>query len=349
MSSPPAQLSARLQLKYPLIVAPMAGGPTTPELVIAACESGALGSIGAAYSSPEAILAFVDKVRGKTPNSFAINLFAPKPPPIVTKEQLELALRKLRPFREELGLPEPKLESPYEEDFDRQFEASLRAKPAVISFVFGVLPESHLNAARKEKIYTIGTATTFSEALELEDSGVDAITLQGFEAGGHRGLFDPAADDSNQPLMSLLADCRTKIRVPLIAAGGLMTAEHIRAAFAQGAQAAQLGTAFLACREAGTSPPYLAMLHATKIRTTRLTRAFSGRLARGIENRFMNEVDLKPAAIMPFPAQNKFTRDLRAASAKEGRSDFLSLWCGTGAGALWQGSAQGLIEKLFKI
>ena len=335
-----------LRIDKPLIVAPMAGGPSSPELVAAASNAGALGSMGAAYSTPQGIAEFAATVRAKTDRPFAINLFAPHAQPALAQHQVDAAIRGTARYRNELGLPTPRLAAPFEENFDLQFEAVLRAKPIALSFVFGLLPAEHLKAAQKENIAVIGTATTPDEAARLEDSGVDAMVLQGVEAGGHRGLFDPQGKDEEIGLQALLDAVVRNARIPLIAAGGLMTAADIQAALAKGAQAVQMGTAFLTCEEAGTSPPYRRVLSGVS-RRTKTTRVFSGRLARGIENRFMLEMEDREEMLLPFPAQNKLTRDLRTKSAEKGMADFLSLWCGTGVGELWQGTAAELIESLF--
>ena len=349
MSAPTdSNLFHKLGLKHPLIVAPMAGGPSSVELVAASSAAGALGAMGGAYSNAAAIEAFAAQVRQRTDKPFAINLFIPHSIPEVGPDQVERAAAATAHYRAELELPAPQLSAPYEEDFDAQFEAVLRIKPACFSFVFGLLPAEHIREAKQAGIPLIGTATTLEEARALEDSGVDAITLQGFEAGGHRGIFDAHAPDPAIGLRDLLAQCVGKIRVPLIAAGAIMTASDIRAAMQAGAQAVQMGTAFLACTEAGTSAPYRARLLETPERRTRTTRAFSGRFARGIENRFMDEMETKGTAILPFPAHNKFTRDIRGASTAKGSADFLSLWAGTGKGELWQGSAAALIDRLFE-
>lgn len=343
MSSP---FSRMLELKFPLVVAPMAGGPSSPTLVTAASEAGALGSIGAAYSTPKAIRDFAAQVRARTTKPFAINLFVPTPTPLVKPDELRRALDHTRAFRQAFKLADPTLAPPYEEDFDKQFEAVLEIRPAVLSFVFGTLSRDHLREAQKRGLCVIGTATTPHEALELEASGVDALVLQGVEAGGHRGLFDAHAEDPNLATLELVRETKKRIKIPVLAAGGIMNAQDVKRALAAGAEAVQMGTAFLATREAGTSSPYRQRLLASE-RHTRLTRAFSGRLARGIVNRFMEEMDEAPEAILPFPAQNKFTRDLRQASAQAESPDFLSLWCGTGGGELWTGSARELIERLF--
>lgn len=324
------------------------GWPASVDLVAASSTAGALGSMGAAYSNPAAIGQFADAVRQRTDRPFAINLFIPAPVPQINRDQVDRAIEATSQYRLELGLSTPDLAPPFEEDFDAQFEAVLKAKPAVLSFVFGVLRAERSRAARDAGILLIGAATTFVEAQTLDDSSVDAITLQGFEAGGHRGIFDASARDEEIPLHDLLTQCVGCIRSPLIAAGGIMGAPGVDAALRAGAQGVQLGTAFLACAETGTSKPYRGRLLDPAPRVTRTTRAFSGRLARGIENRFMKEMAAKADVILPFQAQNKFTRDIRNASAARGSADFLSLWAGTGEGELWQGPVAELIERLFQ-
>jgi nitronate monooxygenase len=148
-------------------------------------------------------------------------------------------------------------------------------------------------------------------------------------------------------MLELIKAMKARIKIPLIAAGGIMNAGAIGAALNAGADAVQLGTAFLATKEAGTSEPYRRKLLENAVRSTKTTRAFSGRLARGIVNRFMREMETEPDAILPYPAQNRFTRDLRNASAAAGMADFLSLWSGTGNGELWTGSAADLVKRLF--
>jgi nitronate monooxygenase len=347
MNSVSTRLTQALGLKLPLIVAPMAGGPSSVDLVVSASEAGALGSIGAAYLSGKAIHEFANDVRAKTQRPIAINLFIPSELPTVADEKLSLAIIKTQKFRDEFGLPAPKLAPPYEEDFDQQFEAVLALKPKALSFVFGVLSENYMKEARKRGLITIGTATDAEEFYELQESGVDAVVAQGVEAGGHRGIFDSTANDPDIGLRDLVRDLKRKAKIPVIAAGGIMNASDIKSALQAGADAVQMGTAFLATREAGTSAPYRVKLLESATRTTKLTRAFSGRLARGIVNRFMEEMEAEPEAILPFPQQNKFTRDLRAASTAAGSADALSLWCGTGRGELWTGSVEDLIATLF--
>lgn len=340
------EFTKRLKIKVPLIVAPMAGGPSSVEFVSASAEAGALGSIGTAYINGKAVEDFTHQVRLKTKNPISINLFIPSQSHEVSQSEMSQALVATETYRRELGLPQLVLKTPYEENFDEQFESVLKVKPEVFSFVFGLLKSDYVKAMKKADIYTVGTATTLEEALALQESGVDAMTLQGIEAGGHRGIFDPEAQDAEISAFDLLDLCKSKIKIPMFAAGGIMTREQVKQALSKGAGAVQMGTAFLNCIEAGTSAPYRKALTSSSKRKTKTTRVFSGRLARGMENRFMLEMEKASKYILPFPAQNKFTRDLRGVSLKNDSPDFLSLWSGTGEGDLFDGSVADLIQKV---
>jgi nitronate monooxygenase len=340
-------LLKHFQMKTPIILAPLGGSPCTPELVSAVCNAGALGSIGAAYMDSKTILEFTKKVRAQTQRPFVINLFTPAEEYEIAADTLENAFDATAGYRNELKIPEPKtFEPPYTENFDQQFEAVLSLKPAAFSFVFGQLEKKYLQACRDQKIIIMGTATTVEEALALEDDGVDAIILQGVEAGGHRGIFDAEEDDPQITTVELVRAAHLSLETPLIAAGGIMTGKDINNIMKAGAIAAQLGTAFLACDEAGTSGPYRQALLAKDAKTA-LTRVFSGRIARGVVNRFMEEMEDEPEAVLPYPAQNRFTRDLRKASIDRNSSDFLSLWAGTGVNKIRTGKAADILNKLF--
>lgn len=346
MNSLKSKIANRFSLKIPLIVAPMAGGPTTPELVAASCEAGALGALAAPYLKPQDIEFATAKVRSLTQKPFAINLFAPTPEITLTPEQKQKALDSTRRFRQELGLKDPSLSPPYCENFREQMDTVLKLKPDVFIYSLGFVPEEFIRACHQENIYVIGTATTLGEAQILKKHGVDAITLQGQEAGGHRSIANPLDPEPDVSTFDLLVQCRQSLQLPLIAAGGLMSGADIAKALDLGADAAQLGTAFLLCPEAGTSAIYRQELKKAHGNTTRLTRAYSGRLARGISNRFMREMDNHPEAILPFPAQNVFTRDLRKASAEKGIPDFASLWAGSEVHRIQELPAQKLIAQL---
>ncbi|SMB91600.1 nitronate monooxygenase [Deinococcus hopiensis KR-140] len=330
----------RLGLRVPVVLAPMAGGPGTPQLAAAISQAGGLGSLGAAYLSPTQIAEAGAVVRAHTERPFGVNLFAPQPLPPVTQAQREAALAELAPLHAELGLPPPALPERTQEDFSAQLGAVLALRPAAFSFAFGRLGGVELEALRGQGILAFGTATGVEEVLALAADGVDAVIVQGGAAGGHRGgwLREELADT-----LTLVRAAREVTALPIIAAGGLMTAVEVRAALDAGAELVQCGTAFLRAAEAGTPPPYRAALAKAHPGTTTLTRSFSGRLARGLVNRVTAEVQ-RP---LPYPFQNALTRALRAEAAQTGRAEFLSLWAGEGAHRGQEGTAADLLRALW--
>ncbi|MEK2690819.1 NAD(P)H-dependent flavin oxidoreductase [Bdellovibrio sp. GT3] len=339
----------KLILQKPLILAPMAGGPSTPQLAAAVSNAGALGSLGCAYESPEQIKKTIQTTKSLTENPFAVGLFAPIQDPVLNHEQIEKATAALASYRKELEISTlPNLHSPLTEDFDKQFEIVLQESPAVFSFTFGLVPKECITACRSQNIATIGTATTIQEAQLLVDLGVDAIVAQGVEAGGHRGIFSLTSEDPQIRMLDLVKLLSQNVKTTIIAAGGMMTGRDIRTALNSGAHFAQLGTAFLLCEEAGTSETYRTALLNSKNSTTDLTRAFSGRIARGIENRFLKEMRNKVDSILPFPAQNNFTRDIRNKATQLGKSDYLSLWAGEGVARIRSLPAKVLVETLWQ-
>jgi nitronate monooxygenase len=340
-------LTQRLGLDHPIIQAPLAGGGDTPDLVAAVCEAGALGFIGAAYLTPPHILEAARAVRARTTRPFGINLFAPLPAPEVVPEPGP-ALARVAPFYAELGLPPPELPASGGYAFDEQLAAALDSGAAVFSFTFGLLPTSAVAAIKDRGMFLIGTATTVEEAVALEQAGVDTIVTQGSEAGGHRSTFAAPFDMGMVGTLALVPQVVDAVTVPVIASGGIMDGRGIAAALALGASAVQMGTAFLTCDEAGVPNAYKEAILRAREHETRLTRAFSGRPARGIINRFMTEVDRAeaPAAILPFPLQNALTRSLRNAAAEQGRADYLSLWAGQGVRLARRQPAATLIARL---
>jgi nitronate monooxygenase len=326
----------------------MAGGATTPELVAAVSNAGALGSLGGAYLDPRALEAAIRQVKVLTRRPFAVNLFAPCPEPVLNGAQIHDALVATKSYRDELGIPDPAVKPPFSQNFADQFAVLLKEQPAVFSFTFGPLDRKMLQECHKRDILTVGTATTVQEGLTLEEIGVDAVVAQGAEAGAQRGTFSSQGQDLFIGLGALVPALAGKLAIPVIAAGGIMNGRGIAATLALGAKAAQLGTAFLACDESGISKPYRNALLDPQRRVTRLTRAFSGRWARGLENRFIVEMASKENAILPFPAQNSFTQDIRKKAAELGMLDFISLWAGQGIGLIRPMKAEMLVETLFK-
>ncbi|GGK14453.1 nitronate monooxygenase [Deinococcus malanensis] len=315
----------------------MAGGVGTPELAAAVSRAGGLGSLGAAYLSPAQIVQAMDAVRHLTDRPFAVNLFALQPVPQITPAQVEAACAELLPFHAALHLPSPSLPTHLQEDFEAQLEAVLAAPPAVFSFAFGRLESGHLRALKAAGVVVVGTATSVPEALTLETDGVDAVVAQGAAAGGHRGGWQ---HDELADTLELTRAVARAVSLPVIAAGGLMTREDVNAVLDAGASLAQCGTAFLLADEAGTSSAYRAAL--TRGGDTVLTRAFSGRTARGLRNAVSDAV----AHPLPYPHQNALTRPLRSAGAQAGQADVLSLWAGEGFTLARPGPAAGLLAAL---
>lgn len=341
------ELMQRLNMTHPVVQAPLAGGGDTPELVAAVGEAGALGFIGAAYLTPQQILETSRAVRGLTARPFGISLFAPQQAPAAPKDPGP-ALQRVAPFFAELELPPPRAPVLASDSFAEQLAAALESGAAVFSFTFGVPPAGAIEAIKARGMFLIGTATTVDEAILLERAGVDAVVTQGAEAGGHRGSFAAEFEAGMVGTVSLVPQVVDAVRVPVVASGGIMDGRGIAAALALGADAVQMGTAFLTCDEAGVPDAYKEAILGAREHETRLTRAFSGRPARGIVNRFMTEIERcgDSDAILPFPLQNALTRPLRGAAAKRGRSEFLSLWAGQGVRLARRQPAAQLIARL---
>ncbi len=330
--------------RYPIFQAPMAGGVTTPEMAAAVSNAGGLGSLASAYSTPQEIAAEIARLRSLTARPFAVNLFAYEIPPLDRDPNPMLA--RLAGYHAELGLPAPALPERPGERFAEQAAAVLAARVPVFTFSFGI-PEPELLAAfRAAGTALAGTATTVREAELLAAAGVDAVIVQGAEAGAHRGTFDRPFEESMVPMLALTREAARAISLPVVAAGGIMDGAGIRAALAAGAAAVQMGTAFIPCPESAASAAYKRAVLAASADTTAVTRAFSGRPARGLRNRFMEEIDPHLEEILPYPWQNATTRPLRAAAGRAGRAEFLSLWAGQNARLARQMPAGELVATL---
>jgi nitronate monooxygenase len=322
---PETPLTKRLGIALPIFQAPMAGGPSTPALAAAVSNAGGLGSLAGGYLAPPAIEAEVRATRDLTSAPFAMNLFTFEEPPVPTDAAIDAANRALDPYRDELRIPHGTRPARFSERLEEQAAVVLAVRPALFSFTFGIPPRALLDDFRAAGIVTMGTATNVAEARALRDARVDAICAQGAEAGGHRGTFLGSREEGMLGLIALIPLIRAAVDLPIVAAGGIMNGKGIAAALLLGADAVQLGTAFLLSPEAGTSVPYRHALR-ERDRSTAITRSFSGRDARGIDNRFMHEV----TSLLQYPYQNAITRDIRAAAAKEGQPELLSLWAGEG-------------------
>jgi nitronate monooxygenase len=338
-------LTDRLALDHAIIQAPMGGANATPPALVAAVsEAGGLGFIGAAYMSPDEIAENARAVRALSARPFGINLFVATPPS--SDVDPAAAMRHLAAYHAELGLPAPAAPAPPRFSFDDQLGAVLASDAAVFSFTFGLLPEDAMRAAKARGLFVVGTATTVDEAVALERSGVDAVAAQGSEAGAHRGTFAAPFDAAMVGTMALVPQVVDAVRVPVVASGGIMDGRGVAAALALGASAVQMGTAFLTTEECGVAEAYKDAVLAAKEDGTRTTRAFSGRPARGIVNRFMRETEAADGAILPYPLQNALTRPMRNAAAQGDRAEFLSLWAGQGVRLARRLPAAELVRRL---
>jgi len=344
-------LLSSLGIEHPIIQAPMGGANASPPALVAAVSNaGGLGFIGAAYMSPEQIAREAKQVRELTSRPFGVNLFVPVE--TSAPNNFERAIAQLAPYHAELGMPAPVAPTLPAYSFDDQLDATLAGGARVFSFTFGLLATDAIRAIRARGVYVIGTATTVEEAVLHEQTGVDAVAVQGSEAGAHRGTFATSFESAMIGTMALVPQTCRCVRIPVIASGGIMNGNAIAASLRLGAAAAQLGTAFLVTDECGVAESYKRAVLSAAENSTRVTRAFSGRPARGIVNRALDEIEraekAHPGTILPYPYQNSLTRPMRNAAAQQDRAEYLSLWCGQGARLARPMPAADLVRELVK-
>lgn len=332
------------QLKYPVIQAPMAGGFNTIDLVAAVSNAGAIGSLGAAFTSPDDLRKAIRDIKAKTTKPFNINLFTcagPKPP-----YEIENFCNHLKPFQKEHPFEiSPISTAPYY-DYSQQIQVMLEEKVPIFSFTFGLPDKEMVRALQKQKTFVMGVATNIDEVHALADFGVDAVICQGKEAGGHRGTFIGDIKKSLVPVYDFVREAHKAVKLPIVAAGGIMTKEDVLKAKKEGAVAVQMGTAFLTCNEAGTPPLHKKALLECGDRKAVLTVAFSGRLARGIENRFIREMAPFEKDVPAFPIPIFILTAMRKAATDRGDIEFLSLWAGERFAQCKAQSAKALLESL---
>src|SRR5690625_260267 len=319
-----------LNISHPIILGPF-GGLSSVELTAAVSTLGGLGCYGLYGYSPERILETIAELREATAQPFAVNLWLPTGSEVAPADvDLSRAAHVLAPFFDEVDLPIPAPPEHFLPDFDAQLEAALEAKPAALSLVFGVPPAWVRARAREQGTAIIGTATTVAEAEALEAGGVDAIVATGFEAAGHRTAFLGEPEAGLVGTFSLVPQVVDAVNVPVIAAGGVADRRGVRAAFALGASAVQVGTAFLAARESAASPAHRDAIRGASADGSVLTRALSGRLSRGAPNRAVRAIEAGDA-IAPFPAQNWLTGQFRKEAGRRNLGELQSLWLGQSA------------------
>ena len=342
------RLTRRFGVDFPLIQGPL-GGLSSQRLTAVVSNFGGLGSFGAHSLAPAAIKEVVEQIRSLTSRPFAVNLWVSMEDDGASASDEAAFARSLAPLASHLDalhVQRPAYASYRPARFEDQARVLLDAKVPVFSFIFGIPPTDIMQECRAAGIITIGTATTPDEATALEEAGADAIVASGFEAGGHRGSFLRTAEDSLMGTMALVPQIVDRVDLPVIAAGGIGDARGVIAALALGAEGVQIGTAFLVCEESGASRIHRDALLGKEGAHTGLTRAFTGRLARGIHNRLMQELNREGTEILPYPLQRALVRNLAVPAEAAGRADLMPLWAGQGAPLSTRTDAIALLTSL---
>ncbi|MFE2941181.1 nitronate monooxygenase [Streptomyces sp. NPDC059255] len=331
--------------RYPIVQAPMAGGASCPQLASAVSEAGGLGFLAAGYKTVDGMYEEIKQIRGLTGRPFGVNLFMPQAR-YADRAAVEVYRNQLAGeatwYETPLGDPE----TGWDDAYEAKLAILLDDPVPVVSFTFGCPTRTTFDSFAGVGTYTVVTVTTPEEAQTAQWSGADAVCVQGIEAGGHQGTHrdDPATDGAGLGLLSLVAQVREAVELPVIAAGGLMRGGQIAAVLAAGADAAQLGTAFLVCPESGANALHKQAMTNPLFVRTELTRAFSGRPARGLVNRFMREHG--PYAPPAYPEVHHLTSGLRKAAAKVGDAQGMALWAGQGHRMARELPAGKLVEVL---
>ena len=340
-----------LDIDYPILQGPFGGGLSTVELTATVSNAGGLGGFGAYTLSAQEIYAVDKQLKAATNKPYNINLWVSDtdtPDGTVSDEQFEKARRLYKPYFDELGIALPEKPAPFKSRFENQLQVILDIRPKVFSFMFGTLSADVLEQCRKLGIKTVGAATTLDEAIALDATGVDMIIASGFEAGGHRPSFLASAEQSIIGTFVLIQLLKEKIKTPVIAAGGIATGRGVAAALTLGADAVQVGTAFLACDESGALPIHRKMLFSEAARYTMLTRAFTGRLGRGLSSRLAKDLMGKENQMLPFPLKTTFMSPLRKAALDQQKHDLVLFWGGQIAPILKYTKAKELMQALIR-
>lgn len=332
--------------RYPIVQAPMAGGASCPQLAAAVSEAGGLGFLAAGYKTADGMYQEIKQVRGLTSRPFGVNLFMPQPghadPAAVDVYRHQLA-GEASWYDTPLGDPDAGRDDGYE----AKLAILLEDPVPLVSFTFGCPTRETVAAFARAGTVTVVTVTSPEEAQAAQQVGADAVCVQGIEAGGHQGTHrdDPESGGTGTGLLSLVTLVKETVPLPVVAAGGLMRGSQIAAVLAAGAEAAQLGTAFLVCPESGAHALHKRAMTDPLFTRTELTRAFSGRPARGLVNRFMHEHG--PYAPAAYPEVHHLTSGLRKAAAKAGDPQGMALWAGQGHRMARELPAGRLVEVLY--
>lgn len=326
-------------IKYPIIQAPMAGGISTVELAVAVSQNGGLGFLAAGYKSPNELKQEIQKCKD-TYLPFGVNIFVPQNDSI-DESVYAYKARLEKDYQMELPLP-----APDDDNWEEKINLVFTYRVPYVSFTFGCPSKEIIEQLKNNGSHVIVTVTNLQEAQMAVNRGASAICVQSAEAGGHRATFQNIDEDSPKPLLELIAEIRHQIQIPIIAAGGIMNGIDIKRALDAGADAVQLGTAFLCTEESGANPIYKQALLSGEFTETALTRAFSGRLARGLKNEFMSKYEkIAPAN---YPAINSLTKPIRTKALKDENPHAMSLWASTRFQEIQVGNVKDIFTQLTK-
>jgi len=327
------ELTNMLEIDYPIIQAPMAGGITSTTLVSESSNNGALGMVGAGYMTANELKQQIRDIKNETKKPFGVNVFVPA---MTNSESAaeDYARHLLQPYYDTFQIDASTIEiannTLFEKNYEQQIQVIMDEMVPVVSFTFGIPSQSIIKQFKNLGITTIGTAETVDEALTLERSGIDLVTMQGSEAGGHRGGFMQQKNDQGIGLMTLLPQAASSLSVPIIGSGGIMDGRGLVAALSLGAVGVQMGTAFLMTEESGAHPLHKQSIKSSKEQDAVITTAFSGKQARGIRNAFIDEMSDVEHTLPPYPIMNQLTQPIRKAAKENNNSTSMSLWSGQG-------------------
>ncbi|KSU58313.1 nitronate monooxygenase [[Bacillus] enclensis] len=332
-----------LSIKKPIIQAPMAGGAVTPSLASAVSSAGGLGSLASGYLHPDAVETQLLEMKQQTDRPFQVNLFVPKEEEAPSGEQVQ-RWKELIPHANR-ARPFTSIQEEWQ-DFYQKVDLLVEHRVRICSFTFDLPPEDAVKKLKDVGCILLGTACSPEEALLMEERGMDAVVLQGKEAGGHQGAFLPASKPVE--LRALITETADRIGIPVIAAGGITDEKDVRKALALGAQCVQVGTAFLVCKESAAHHVHKQKIFTASASDTRLTKVFSGKEARGIVNAWMEENKHREQDVLPYPYLNTLTKPMRQEAATRNDPSHMSLWAGQGAGRLSKEmNVKELMEKLW--
>ncbi len=337
-----------LNIEYPIVQAGMAGGVTTPQLVASVSNAGGLGSLGAGYMTPDQMRMAIKDIKRITTRAFAVNLFIPEEDHS-SNEVVEQTKQMLQRYATKLGIEDYSYkEKPFlalKKEYKEKLKILIDENVPVCSITFGIPSKEDVQQLKRNGIILIGTATTVHEAIINEESGMDLVVMQGAEAGGHRGTFESEVDSSIVGISSLIPQTVDAIKIPVIAAGGIMDGRGILSMLVLGAGAVQMGTAFVTCQESGAHPLHKKAILTSTEEQTIITPVFSGKSARGIKNDFITEMIEADLPMLPgYPVLNTLTKEIRKQAAEQNHPEWMSLWSGQNPRLSTSKSAEEMIR-----